>query len=85
MERHAGNPEAAVRELIAAANRAGGKDNVTVLVVEGEQFTQPAACCRRKLRPAPWISRALLFAAGFAGGGGPGMADAGACGSPRRS
>ena len=42
MERHAGNPEAAVRELIAAANRAGGKDNVTVLVVEGEQFTAPA-------------------------------------------
>jgi len=38
VERHAGRPEAAVRELIAAANRAGGKDNVTVLVVEGDQF-----------------------------------------------
>ena len=36
-------PKSAVRELIEAANRAGGKDNVTVLVVEGEQFTAPAA------------------------------------------
>jgi PPM family protein phosphatase len=41
VERSAGNPEAAVRDLIAAANAAGGKDNVTVLVVEGEQFTTP--------------------------------------------
>jgi len=64
VERHAGNPEGTVRELIAAANRAGGKDNVTVLVVEGEQFTAtavPAAVAAR----SPWISRALLFAAGF--------------------
>jgi parallel beta-helix repeat protein len=43
VERHAGDPDAAVRELIDAANRAGGKDNVTVVVVEGEQFTAPAA------------------------------------------
>jgi parallel beta-helix repeat protein len=35
---NAGYPHATVRELIGAANRAGGKDNVTVLVVEGEQF-----------------------------------------------
>jgi len=43
LERHAGDPDAAIRELIDAANRAGGKDNVTVVVVEGEQFTPPAA------------------------------------------
>jgi serine/threonine protein phosphatase PrpC len=44
VEINAGSPEGAVRELIAAANRAGGKDNVTVLVVEGEDFTaRPAA------------------------------------------
>jgi serine/threonine protein phosphatase PrpC len=64
VERHAGNPEAAVSELIAAANRAGGKDNVTVLVVEGEQFSGPAAIPP----PVPgtaWASHALLFAAGF--------------------
>ena len=34
----AGDPDAVVRELIAAANAAGGKDNVTVVYVEGEQF-----------------------------------------------
>jgi PPM family protein phosphatase len=42
VERHAGVPERAVQELIDAANRAGGKDNVTVLLVEGEQFVAPA-------------------------------------------
>ena len=42
VENHAGDPEAAVRELIAAANGAGGKDNVTVIVVEGAAFAAPA-------------------------------------------
>jgi serine/threonine protein phosphatase PrpC len=42
VEANAGNPHQAVAELIQAANRAGGKDNVTVLVVEGDQFTKPA-------------------------------------------
>ena len=68
VERHAGDPEAAVRELIAAANDAGGKDNVTVLVVEGEQFTAPAA---QPIGAAPAVSgvrmaQALIFFAGFA-------------------
>ncbi|HXM41290.1 MAG TPA: protein phosphatase 2C domain-containing protein [Bryobacteraceae bacterium] len=35
---NAGHPGGAVHELIEAANRAGGKDNVSVVVVEGEQF-----------------------------------------------
>ena len=56
-----GDPEAAVRELIEAANGAGGKDNVTVLMVEGEQFTAPAGA--RAAASGPWVSRALLFAA----------------------
>jgi serine/threonine protein phosphatase PrpC len=43
LEQNAGYPEAAARSLIDAANVAGGKDNVTVVVVEGEQFTAPAA------------------------------------------
>jgi serine/threonine protein phosphatase PrpC len=65
VERHAGNPQAAVNELIAAANRAGGKDNVTVVVVEGEQFTPPAVL-PEPTQATSWISRALLFVAGFA-------------------
>jgi serine/threonine protein phosphatase PrpC len=46
VERHGGDPDAAVRELIAKANAAGGKDNVTVVVVEGERFA-PAAPARK--------------------------------------
>jgi parallel beta-helix repeat protein len=43
VEANAGNPDRAARELIRAANAAGGKDNVTVVVVEGEQFRPPVA------------------------------------------
>ncbi|HEY2011999.1 MAG TPA: protein phosphatase 2C domain-containing protein [Bryobacteraceae bacterium] len=50
VERNAGHPDVAVRELIEAANQAGGKDNVTVLVVEGEQFTAP-----RPVAPPPLV------------------------------
>jgi PPM family protein phosphatase len=35
---NAGDPDAVVRDLIVAANAAGGKDNVTVVYVEGETF-----------------------------------------------
>jgi hypothetical protein len=66
--RNAGNPEAAVRELIALANGAGGKDNVTVLVVEGEQFTPAAAPAPRAPRSrslSTSLARAAVFAAGF--------------------
>jgi serine/threonine protein phosphatase PrpC len=64
VERNAGNPAGTVRELIAAANRAGGKDNVTVLVVEGEQFTAPPPTVP-EAPPTPWMSGALWCAAGF--------------------
>jgi serine/threonine protein phosphatase PrpC len=37
---HAGDPEAAVHALIAAANDAGGKDNITAIVVEGRDFAR---------------------------------------------
>ena len=36
--RHAGDPAAAVRALVSAANQAGGKDNVTAVCVQGEAF-----------------------------------------------
>lgn len=36
----AGNPDAVVQRLIAQANRAGGKDNITVVYVEGAAFAR---------------------------------------------
>jgi len=69
VERHAGNPEAAVRELIEAANRAGGKDNVTVLVVEGEQFVgqvfPPVSHSSLSEQGGSWLGRAAWFVAGL--------------------
>jgi len=62
VERHAGAPDAAVRDLIAAANRAGGKDNVTVLLVEGDDF---AAEPRAVSPGSPWPGRLLMFGAGL--------------------
>ena len=38
VDSYAGHPDATVRALIDAANDAGGKDNVTVVYVEGQQF-----------------------------------------------
>ena len=65
---NAGHPYGAVQELIEAANREGGKDNVTVLIVEGEQFATA-----REARPAatppagkPFAGRAALFVYGLA-------------------
>ncbi len=40
VERFAGEPQAVVDALIDAANDAGGKDNVTVVYVEGAQFAR---------------------------------------------
>jgi PPM family protein phosphatase len=53
VERYAGNPGHAVRELIDAANRAGGKDNVTVVIVEGEQFSGPPPASAPSPDPEP--------------------------------
>ncbi len=38
VEARAGRPQLAVRELIDAANQAGGKDNISIVLVEGERF-----------------------------------------------
>ena len=54
VERHAGDPKAAVRALIAAANQAGGKDNVTALCVQREGFHPTAAPALRGWAGAAW-------------------------------
>ncbi len=56
MARWAGQPQQVVRALIDAANGAGGKDNVTVVYVEGEQFA-PAASALAS--PSAEITRRL--------------------------
>jgi PPM family protein phosphatase len=39
IRRHAGNPAVVADALVAAANEAGGRDNVTVVYVEGARFS----------------------------------------------
>ncbi len=53
VEAFAGSPALAVQELITAANDAGGKDNVTALVVEGEAFAAAIKSRSRSGVPAP--------------------------------
>jgi serine/threonine protein phosphatase PrpC len=43
VESNAGDPRTAVRQLIEAANEAGGKDNISVVLVEGERYGAGAA------------------------------------------
>jgi hypothetical protein len=38
VERYAGDAEAVARELVEAANRAGGRDNITAVFVAGPEF-----------------------------------------------
>ena len=61
VEQNAENPQSAVRELIAAANRAGGKDNGSVAIVEGPAFAA---------RPSPRrsISGSAVALCGFLAG-----------------
>src|SRR5262245_10530132 len=48
-QEYAGDPWAVARQLVAAANDAGGKDNVTVLFVEGERFAPAGSRAKRNL------------------------------------
>jgi serine/threonine protein phosphatase PrpC len=49
---HAGNPSLVVEALIAEANAAGGKDNVTAIFIEGADFAAPAPPARKPARTA---------------------------------
>lgn len=68
IEEHAGQPHEVVRALIAAANDAGGKDNVTVVYVEGPRFAlgedtrDLRARSRRGVTPAPVIPATAVVA-----------------------
>ena len=64
VERHASDPDAAIRELIEAANLAGGKDNVTVVIVEGDEFGRRAAAESHAARGV-WTGRLALFFLGL--------------------
>lgn len=57
---YAGHPNEIVRALIDAANDAGGKDNVTVVYVEGSQFAAGAPVVHRAPAPRPLPSEPLF-------------------------
>ena len=40
VETHAGDPQKAVQRLIEEANEAGGKDNISVVLVEGDRYAE---------------------------------------------
>lgn len=74
VEANAGHPDDACRALIDLANEAGGKDNITVVVVEGPRY---ATAIRRRLssprttlaldpvRSNPFLSRAAFLVYGL--------------------
>ncbi|HVS16824.1 MAG TPA: protein phosphatase 2C domain-containing protein, partial [Thermoanaerobaculia bacterium] len=58
VEEHAGRPREAAERLVALANEAGGKDNVSVVIVEGERFAgNPAAVPDRRAQPGETTRR----------------------------
>ncbi len=71
VERNASEPAAAARQLIDAANTAGGKDNVTVVLVEGPKFAAPGADAPRqgfRVGSAVALVAGLLLVALFVAG-----------------
>ena len=70
VEREAGDPDAAIHELIAAANRAGGKDNVSVVIVEGTLFSGMPTPTGRPDKGArhPVTARMAIAVYGFVAG-----------------
>ncbi len=69
VEQHAGDPENGTLALISAANQAGGKDNVSVVLVETPQYAglaehSPVAARSPSMPPWAWFFVGLLVAAG---------------------
>ena len=68
IEQHAGDPDSAVLALIKAANEAGGKDNVSAILVETPEYgaiseRSPAATRPRSLPRWSWFLAGVLTAA----------------------
>ena len=69
IRQHAGHPDQVVRSLVDAANKAGGKDNITVVYVEGADFAAGAlldgpiepshATNRFRVASAIWLTAAI--------------------------
>jgi serine/threonine protein phosphatase PrpC len=76
VESHAADPKAAVQALIDAANQAGGKDNVSAVLVEGERFAAAAskgravAAAGTTTQATPRAAMASIRGAGVARRGG---------------
>jgi len=70
VESNAANPKAAVQALIDAANEAGGKDNVSVVLVEGERFASAVASRSRKEPATAATASSRVRGAGVARRGG---------------
>lgn len=80
IEQTAGDPQATVQALIDAANNAGGKDNITVVFVEGDRYAggvrwrssatrrlpEPRRGAGEGLARSPWLFLALGLLAGSA-------------------
>jgi serine/threonine protein phosphatase PrpC len=67
VQKSAGHPEQVAQQLVKAANDAGGKDNITVIYVEGEQFARPGSPARpRSRRLLLHLTLWLLIIAGLA-------------------
>jgi serine/threonine protein phosphatase PrpC len=60
VRQHAGDPAAVVSRLIAAANDAGGKDNVTAVYVEGTSFASAPAADGSFAARVGALARALM-------------------------
>ncbi|HEX4962440.1 MAG TPA: protein phosphatase 2C domain-containing protein [Thermoanaerobaculia bacterium] len=58
VEARADDPQQAVADLIAAANAAGGKDNVSVVLVEGERYAASLRAAGKGAETRPDLRRA---------------------------
>jgi serine/threonine protein phosphatase PrpC len=65
IEHHAGDPEKAARALVEAANEAGGKDNVTVVLVETEDYAGVSTTAKPGQSPAIHTGRWTWFLLGL--------------------